>query len=267
MDSDGFDKWIKWWHDETEKHNPGPKLLIMDNCGGHSVNADIHGVRIITLPPRTTARHQPLDLGLIGNSKIRYRSLLLQSVIRVMEARFRKEIECSSDSERGMCGIREGQLPHVGDAMNLFNEAWSLTRRLTVIKCCVKSICLPENLLIEARELLESLLPSELSIDLTNAGRIQVFPENVVPSETSAGIFNDMQIIVSSENSTWNAPAQEIIDEARDIVEISEFFATINSPASFDADPSRDELAETFLQSMFDENCYPSALGDEAGSQ
>ena len=31
IDSDGFDKWIKWWHDRTEKHNPGPKLLIMDN--------------------------------------------------------------------------------------------------------------------------------------------------------------------------------------------------------------------------------------------
>ena len=87
------------------------------------MNANIQGVRIITLPPRTTARHESLDLGLIGNSKIRYRSLLWQSVVRVMEGRFRNETEFRPDSQRGMYGIRDGQLPHVGDAMNLFNEA------------------------------------------------------------------------------------------------------------------------------------------------
>ena len=109
--SDGFDLSIKWWHKEAEKHNPGPKLLIMDNFGGNSVNANLHGVRIITLPPRTTAQHQQLDLGLIGNSKVPYRSLILQSVIRVMKETFRNEIEFRSDSQRGMYGIREGQLP------------------------------------------------------------------------------------------------------------------------------------------------------------
>ena len=57
MDSNGFDVWIKWWHDEAEKQNPGPKLLIMDKCAGHSVNANIHGASIITLLPRTTARY------------------------------------------------------------------------------------------------------------------------------------------------------------------------------------------------------------------
>ena len=102
MDSDGFHLWIKWWHIEVEKQNPGPKLHIMDNCGGQSVNENIHGVRIITLPPRTTAHYQTLDLGLIANSKVRYRSLLLQSVITMMEAWFRNEIEFRSDSQHGM---------------------------------------------------------------------------------------------------------------------------------------------------------------------
>ena len=180
MDSNGFDLWIKWWHHEAEKQNTGTKLLIMDNCGGHSVNTNIHGVRIITLPPRTTARHQPLDLGLIGSRKVRYRSLLLQSVIILMDARFRNEIEFRSDSQRGMYGIHEGQLPYIGDASNIFNEAWSMTKRSTVIKCWVKSMCLPENLRIEARDLLESLLPSEPLIDLTNLDRLEVLCENVV---------------------------------------------------------------------------------------
>ena len=87
MDSARFEEWIKWWHDEAHSHNPGPKLLIMDNFGGHNISANIHNVRIITLPSMSRAKHQPLDLGFIGNCKIRYRALLLRSIIKIMEAR------------------------------------------------------------------------------------------------------------------------------------------------------------------------------------
>ena len=137
-------------------------------------------------------------------------------------------------------------MSHVGDAIYIFTEAWSMTKRSTVIKVWVKSKCLPENLRIEAKELLNSLLPSETLTDFTNPDRLQVSRENVVSDETSAGIFNDMRIIVSSETSVLNAPVQEILREAQDIVEISDFIATINYPASSDADPSRNELAENF---------------------
>ena len=89
MDSDGFNSWIKWWHGEAQKFCPGSKLLITDNCSGHSVNANVSDVRVITLSPRTNALHQPLDLGLIGACKVRYRSLLLRSVISAMESKFK----------------------------------------------------------------------------------------------------------------------------------------------------------------------------------
>ena len=128
-------------------------------------------------------------------------------------------------------------------------------------------MCLPENLRIEARELMESLLPSEPLIKSTDPDRLEVSCENVVSNETSAVIFNEIQIIASSEKGVLNAPVQEILREAQDIVEIPDFIATINSPASFDADPSRNGLAETFLQSLFDENCNPSALVGEVKSQ
>ena len=94
--------------------------------------------------------------------------------------------------------------------MNLFNSAWSMTRRSTTIKCWVKSMCLPENLRIEAREFLEALLPCEPFVDSTDTDSIQVSCENVVGNETSAGIFNDMQIIFASENSVCKVPVQEI---------------------------------------------------------
>ena len=74
-----------------------PELLIADNCGGNSVNADVSNARIITLPPRTTALHQPLDLVLIGACKVCYLSLLLRSVISVMKSKFKGSIEFRSD--------------------------------------------------------------------------------------------------------------------------------------------------------------------------
>ena len=89
MDSVRFEKWIKWWHDEAQSHFPGTKLLIMDNCVGQNPSVDLHDVRIVTLPPRKAAKYQPLDLGIIGNWKIRNRELLLRSIFKIVEARSR----------------------------------------------------------------------------------------------------------------------------------------------------------------------------------
>ncbi len=43
----------------------------MGNCGGHEVEVDLPAVRIIMLPSRCTAKHQPPDLGVIANEKVR----------------------------------------------------------------------------------------------------------------------------------------------------------------------------------------------------
>ncbi len=40
-------------------------------------------------------------------------------------------------SSRGVVGIEQGCL-HVGDAIRLFDEAWSQTARTTIIKCWMK---------------------------------------------------------------------------------------------------------------------------------
>ena len=50
----------------------------MDNCGGNELDVTLPGVQIVYLPPKSTAKHQRLDLGIIAKSKIRYRSSLLQ---------------------------------------------------------------------------------------------------------------------------------------------------------------------------------------------
>ena len=60
-----------------------PWLLIADNCEGHEATMQFPGVRIEFLPARTTAKYQPLDLGLTANCKIRYHSLFLRAPYNV----------------------------------------------------------------------------------------------------------------------------------------------------------------------------------------
>ena len=64
-----------------KEKSSGPWLLVMDNCGGYKVEADLPDVRIITLPLRCTAKRQTLDIDVIVNKKIRYRSSLPRATI------------------------------------------------------------------------------------------------------------------------------------------------------------------------------------------
>ena len=109
-------------------------MVIADNCSGHSVNAKVSDVRIITLLSRKTALHQPLGLGLIVGCKVCYRSFLLRSVISVVESKLKGNIEFRPDSQRGTYGIRDGHLTHIGNALKFFSEAWSATKNSPLIK-------------------------------------------------------------------------------------------------------------------------------------
>ena len=128
-------------------------------------------------------------------------------------------------------------------------------------------MCLSWNLRTEARELLKSLVPTDSLIDLTNPDRLDISCENVISDETSTGIFGGLQIISASENCVLNVPVVEILQEAQDVVEISDFIVTINSSAFFDANRSRNELVGTFLLSIFEEYCNLSTQTEDARSQ
>ena len=78
MDSIEFNRWIGWRYNEVRKFTQEDVLLIMDNCGGHESEINYPGLRIEFLPPWSTSKYQTLDLGLIAQSKIRYRSILLK---------------------------------------------------------------------------------------------------------------------------------------------------------------------------------------------
>ena len=73
MGSEKFNIWVQWWYIEVRKLNPDKILLIMDNCSGHKCDIELPGLRVELLPHKTTHKYQTLDLGLIAQSKLRYR--------------------------------------------------------------------------------------------------------------------------------------------------------------------------------------------------
>ena len=231
-----------------------PKLLITDNYRRKDVNSDIEYVRIVTWLPRTTAKHQPLDIFLIGYCKISYRALLLRATIKTVEAR--KEDQINTPKIRGFHEIRDGQLPHVRDAMDIFNESWRQTKRATIIKCWMKSECLDEEKAQKCESIFKELQNSEDPfIDLTNMNEdADNEREAVVDFTTCRTVMGELNRIAADNNSVNSDPLHDVLQQVDGIVQVAEFMAIMNSSAPFDEDPSRSQLANSYLQSMFDES-------------
>ena len=132
MDSEKFNIWVQWWYNELRKLNQDNILLIMDNCGGHECNIELPELRVELLAPKTTHKYQTLDLGLIAQSKVRYKSMLLRKIVE-------NTIAWNSNE------YNFPQTSHFGDAMELFNQAKGKTKSSTILKCWIKSNCLSED--------------------------------------------------------------------------------------------------------------------------
>ena len=232
MDSCGFDRWIRWWYTEVQKVSDGPWLLILDSCGGHESEIVLPNVRIEFLPLGTTAKYQTFDLGLIANSKIRYRSLLLRVTLDIFERRMAGNHQFKESFGRGNLEMREGQLPHVADVMQMFNEAWRMTSRTSVLRCWVESQCFSTTQILQARSILQQLTnESEPILDLVNTGNGHTNNQElfIVDSGTTRDVYSSLNAM--RLQNVPQTPLLEVIDDTQDISDESLLLHILNSPA------------------------------------
>lgn len=78
-----FKEYLKKLNDDM-MHQNRKILLFVDNASSH-VNINLSNIRLVFLPPKTTAKLQPLDAGIICNLKVNYRKLMLQHLLLDME--------------------------------------------------------------------------------------------------------------------------------------------------------------------------------------
>ena len=85
MDSDLFEKWVRE-QDKIFECEDRKVLLIVDNCPAHSQIGSLKAIEMCFLPPNTTSITQPMDQGVIRSLKAKYRSRMIQQIIKAVDA-------------------------------------------------------------------------------------------------------------------------------------------------------------------------------------
>ncbi len=98
-------------------------LLLIDNAGCHPPHLEtmFKNITICFLPANTTSKLQPLDLGIIKNFKVHYRTLLLKYIVAKID-------ECNSASE-------VAKSVNILVAIRWVAQAWEKVKVSTIQKC------------------------------------------------------------------------------------------------------------------------------------
>ena len=115
-------------------------LLMMDSAGCHpkDLKTKFSNLKVCFLPANTTSKLQPLDLGIIQNFKVHYRSLFLRYVLAKID-------ECDSASE-------VNKSVNVLVAIRWVAMAWSQVEEETVRKCFRKAGVLNSDMAVVERD-------------------------------------------------------------------------------------------------------------------
>lgn len=96
-------------------------LMIIDNCPAHSNIPTLSSIKIQFLPPNTTSKLQPLDLGIIQNFKVLYRTEIIKKMLTEL------------DETNSYVTI------NILDAMRFTNKAWRKIEQQTIANCFSKA--------------------------------------------------------------------------------------------------------------------------------
>ncbi|XP_037572329.1 tigger transposable element-derived protein 4 [Dermacentor silvarum] len=81
-------KIFRTWLQDLDRRFSAKKrkvLLVVDNCSAHCNISNLEAIRLVFLPPNTTAALQPMDQGIIQYVKKRYRTQVLERMLLCMD--------------------------------------------------------------------------------------------------------------------------------------------------------------------------------------
>ncbi|SPO31912.1 uncharacterized protein UTRI_10314 [Ustilago trichophora] len=118
MNSILFKEWIYWLDNQVKR----PILLLMDNFKAHNIDYNLKNIKILLLPPNTTAQLQPLDAGIIKAFKSHYRWL------------YGLQLLDDLNLDQNQSKNKIGQI-NVLEALFLASEAWESVNMTTIYNC------------------------------------------------------------------------------------------------------------------------------------
>jgi hypothetical protein len=113
-----FTQILNDWNKKLIKENRNI-LLFLDNCSVHSQNLNLSNIKIEFFPPNCASVLQPLDMGIIKNIKVNYRSKLMSNLLR----EYRKNKKVNTD------------FINLCDALCILDFAWNEVSGQTIYNC------------------------------------------------------------------------------------------------------------------------------------
>lgn len=121
MTSEIFTKFLKNWNKKMIKKKRKIALII-DNCPSHPFVC-LSNIKLIFLPPNTTSRLQPMDMGVIHSLKSLYRLKIARKLLALLE--------CKPNPTVKDINLYEGLM--------MLKSAWDEVSKKTIRNCFIKS--------------------------------------------------------------------------------------------------------------------------------
>ena len=185
----------------------------------------------------------------------------------MVERRRTTQEQFPNDSGNGRYGIRESQLPHVADAMVLFNDAWSAVSRMTICKCSIKSECLGVQYTQSFQSFIRSLtVDDSFDINLTSSNNLRADRSStVIDTQRVHSVHNALSSnrLIADEPRT---PLYEIVEAVRNWEAESDLMKVLNSPALFDVERFRDDISKDTLINFYEKSQNIDAVASASAS-
>ncbi|CAI5467254.1 unnamed protein product [Closterium sp. Yama58-4] len=191
-------------------------VILVDNASSHAVQSedaeseDLFGfrtrilgnIRLVFLPPNTTAFTQPLDQGLIATTKARYRQHWLRAVTTLWQ---------EGGSTTALARFR----PNMRDVIAWLSEAWMNIPARTIQRCWWRTGCLPRSWAMDLAHVgrdglaatgagVNAALPIDLDEDIGDVG-IMIARLGLGPSAMPAAEF----VAIDDDQPTCAEPGED----------------------------------------------------------